>query len=91
MASESDTIVAAATPPGTGGIGVVRISGNDAPTIARTMLGSLPEPRVAAYGDFRRGDGTLLDTGVALYFADNASFTGEPVVELGFTSQAKMS
>ena len=82
MASESDTIVAAATPPGTGGIGVVRISGNDAPTIARTMLGSLPEPRVATYGDFRRVDGTLLDTGVALYFADDASFTGEPVVEL---------
>ena len=82
MASASDTIVAAATPPGTGGIAVVRISGRDAANIARAMLGGLPDPRVASYREFRRGDGALLDTGLALYFTGDASFTGEPVVEL---------
>lgn len=82
MASDTDTIVAAATPPGTGGIGVVRISGSDAESIASTMLGSVPEARVATYRSFRSAGGELLDTGLALYFPAPASFTGESVVEL---------
>jgi len=76
------TIVAAATPPGTGGVGIVRISGDDVERIARTMLGSLPEPRTATYRDFRNALGERIDVGLALYFPAPASFTGESVLEL---------
>ena len=78
----TDTIVAAATPPGTGGIGIVRISGDDVERIARTMLGSLPEPRTATYRNFRNAAGERVDVGLALYFPAPASFTGESVLEL---------
>ncbi len=77
-----DTIVAAATPPGTGGVGIVRISGDDVERIARTMLGSLPEPRTATYRNFRNAAGERVDVGLALYFPTPASFTGESVLEL---------
>lgn len=77
-----DTIVAAATPPGTGGVGIVRISGPAAADIARTMLGFLPKPRFAAHATFRGADGEAIDTGIALYFPAPASFTGESVLEL---------
>ncbi len=82
MALDSDTIVAAATPPGSGGIAVVRVSGERVEHIARAMLGSLPEPRVATYRNFRQADGSAIDTGVALYYPAPASFTGESVLEL---------
>jgi len=78
----ADTIVAAATPAGTGGVGIVRISGGDVERIARTMLGSLPEPRTATYRSFRDRAGNKVDAGLALYFPAPASFTGEPVLEL---------
>jgi len=78
----ADTIVAAATPPGTGGIGVVRISGGQTERIARALLGSLPEPRTVTYRAFRGADGARLDTGLALYFPAPTSFTGESVLEL---------
>jgi tRNA modification GTPase len=77
-----DTIVAAATPPGTGGVGIVRLSGDKTEQIARRLLGSLPEPRVATYRAFRDAAGEKLDTGVALYFPAPNSFTGESVLEL---------
>jgi tRNA modification GTPase len=82
MNDVSDTIVAAATPPGAGGVGIVRISGNDAERIARAMLGSLPEPRMATQRSFRDQGGKTLDNGLALYFPAPASFTGESVIEL---------
>ena len=82
MAPDSDTIVAAATPPGSGGIGIVRVSGERVEHIARAMLGSLPEPRVATYRSFRQADGPALDAGVALYYPAPASYTGESVLEL---------
>jgi len=82
MISDADTIVAAATPPGSGGIGVVRVSGDLAERIARAMLGSLPEPRTATYRRFTDGHGRQIDSGVALYFPAPASFTGESVLEL---------
>ena len=82
MTSDSDTIVAAATPPGTGGIGIVRLSGDQVERIARSMLGSLPEPRAATYRDFRDAAGERVDAGLALYFPAPASFTGESVLEL---------
>jgi len=80
--SHHDTIVAVATAPGRGGIGVVRLSGPQVPAIARAVLGSLPPPRHAALRRFRDHDGAALDLGLALYFAAPESFTGEHVLEL---------
>ena len=80
--SSADTIVAAATPPGRGGIGIVRISGALVPDIARGLLGELPAPRIASARDFRAANGELLDSGLALYFPAPHSFTGEHVLEL---------
>ena len=77
-----DTIVAAATPPGIGGIGIVRISGPAVPDMAKTLLGALPPPRVATFAEFSDAAGDAVDSGLALYFPEPASFTGEPVLEL---------
>ena len=76
------TIAAIATPPGRGGIGIVRISGDQTPHIARTLLGRLPPPRYAQFATFRDADGAPLDQGLALYFPAPHSFTGEHVLEL---------
>jgi tRNA modification GTPase len=78
----TDTIAAIATPPGQGGVGIVRISGPDTPTIATALLGCLPSPRCAEMHGFREADKTLIDAGLALYFEAPASFTGEHVLEL---------
>ncbi|HSA90781.1 MAG TPA: tRNA uridine-5-carboxymethylaminomethyl(34) synthesis GTPase MnmE [Burkholderiales bacterium] len=77
-----DTIAAIATPAGRGGIGVVRISGPRAPAIARAILGVLPEPRRATHAIFRDARGEAVDEGLALYFPEPNSYTGEPVLEL---------
>ncbi len=77
-----DTIAAVATPPGRGGIGVVRVSGTRVPQIAAAILGKLPEPRVATFAAFRDAHGERLDEGIALYFSAPHSFTGEPTLEL---------
>ena len=78
----ADTIVAPATPPGTGGVGIIRITGEGTEAIGRAVLGSLPEPRTATYRSFRDKAGNKIDTGLALYFPAPASFTGESVLEL---------
>jgi tRNA modification GTPase len=80
--SAPDTIVAAATPPGRGGIGIVRISGALVPEIARHVLKEVPEPRTATLGSFLAADGAVLDSGLALYFPAPNSYTGEHVLEL---------
>lgn len=77
-----ETIVAIATPPGRGGVGIVRVSGAKVPDIARQILGKLPPPRYAYYGDFLGAEGQILDQGIALYFPNPHSFTGEDVLEL---------
>jgi len=82
MTNQADTIVAAATPPGRGGIGVVRVSGPRVPDIARAVLGELPQARVATLKRFRDSQGEAIDDGIALYFPEPNSFTGEPVLEL---------
>jgi tRNA modification GTPase len=82
MNSSADTIVAAATPPGIGGIGIVRLSGADVPALAESLLGSLPKPRLATLAAFRHPDGSVIDHGIALYFPAPGSFTGEDVLEL---------
>ena len=77
-----DTIAAVATPPGRGGIGVVRVSGPLAPRIAETVVGQLPTPRTAVYVTFRDLRGEALDHGLALFFPAPHSYTGEDVLEL---------
>ena len=78
----ADTIVAAATPPGTGGIAVVRISGPGVRRIAAAVLGGVPPPRLASLKTFRDAAGQPLDEGIALFFPAPASYTGEDVLEL---------
>jgi tRNA modification GTPase len=83
LINPSDTIVAPATAPGRGGIGVVRLSGPGVPEIAAGLLPrGLPEPRRATLATFRDGAGEALDTGLALYFPAPHSYTGEAVLEL---------
>ena len=80
--SSRDTIAAVATPPGRGGIGIVRVSGAQVQTIARSILRRLPEQRTARFCRFLDAEGETLDEGIALYFPAPASFTGEDVLEL---------
>lgn len=77
-----DTIAAIATAQGRGGVGVVRVSGIAAPRIALELLGELPPPRFAKYGNFMDGRGQVIDQGIALYFVAPYSYTGENVLEL---------
>jgi tRNA modification GTPase len=80
--TRSDTIVAAATPAGRGGIGIVRLSGPGVPDIAAALLGELPRARHASFARFLGEDGAALDAGLALYFPAPHSYTGEHVLEL---------
>lgn len=77
----NDTIAAIATPPGRGGIGIVRVSGPAARAIALEMLGREPAPRRAEYRIFRDADGSAIDRGIALFFPGPNSYTGEDVLE----------
>jgi tRNA modification GTPase len=80
--SQPERIAAIATPPGRGGIGVVRVSGPDLLPLARSILGKEPAPRAANLSDFLAGDGSVIDQGIALFFPAPRSFTGEDVLEL---------
>lgn len=77
-----DTIAAIATPPGYGGIGIVRVSGPTVREIARNVIGALPAPRSAHYTRFLSAGGDAIDQGIALFFPAPRSFTGEDVLEL---------
>ena len=77
----TDTICAVATPPGQGGVGIVRLSGPAAAEHARIVIGNLPDPRRAAFRRFRGERGDVLDEGLVLWFPGPDSFTGEDVVE----------
>ena len=77
-----DTIAALATPPGRGGIGIVRVSGPAVPAIAAALLGKQPRPRQAQLSAFRDARGESADEGIALYFPAPNSYTGEAVLEL---------
>jgi tRNA modification GTPase len=78
----ADTIAAIATPPGRGGIGIVRVSGAATRNIAENVIGRLPPPRVASFAHFLDSAGQPIDQGLALFFPAPHSFTGEDVLEL---------
>lgn len=79
-----DTIVAISTPPGRGGIGVVRLSGPESLDIARRLvrLSAEPEPRRATLGELLDEDGASVDQVVVTYFRKPHSYTAEDVVEV---------
>ncbi|TMO65866.1 tRNA uridine-5-carboxymethylaminomethyl(34) synthesis GTPase MnmE [Pseudoalteromonas aurantia] len=77
-----DTIVAQATAPGRGGVGIIRVSGTLATQVAEQVVGKCPKTRYAEYLPFNTLQGEQLDQGIALYFAGPNSFTGEDVLEL---------
>jgi len=94
-----DTIAAIATPPGNGGVGIIRISGTLVPEIAKHLIRracsqqasgihSIPGdnkpliPRLAQYSSFTDEDGSVIDSGITLYFPAPASYTGEDILEL---------
>ena len=78
---DNDLICAVATPPGEGGVGIVRLSGPGAKQAAQTLFSRELSPRSAHYGLFSVA-GEPLDDGIALWFPSPNSFTGEDVVEL---------
>jgi len=77
-----DTIAAIATPPGRGGIGIVRVSGGSLDALIEAIVGRVPPARVATYATFRDARGAPIDQGLALWFPAPDSYTGENVLEL---------
>ncbi|MFT5721010.1 MAG: tRNA modification GTPase [Motiliproteus sp.] len=82
MQIDTATIAAVATPPGRGGVGIIRVSGKKTHLIAQAILGLEPRPRYAHYGAFYDQQGLEIDQGIALFFPNPHSFTGEDVLEL---------
>jgi len=82
MYHSNETIVAVATPPGRGGVGIIRISGSKAGDLANRLLQLVPKPRYAHYGSFYDDHAQVIDSGIALFFPGPHSFTGEDVLEL---------
>ena len=77
----SDTIAAIATPPGRGGIGIVRVSGPATPAIVEAVAGVVPAPRMATLASFHDGAAHVIDQGIVLLFVAPHSYTGEAVAE----------
>ena len=87
MAETNDTIAAIATPPGRGGVGIIRISGDKAAIIANQLVGKKPggqgfKARKATFCSFLGNVGEPIDSGILIYYPQPASYTGEHVVEL---------
>ncbi|MBV9317369.1 MAG: tRNA uridine-5-carboxymethylaminomethyl(34) synthesis GTPase MnmE, partial [Gammaproteobacteria bacterium] len=80
--THSETIVAVATPPGRGGVGIVRLSGPKTPELAAILLGEVPAPRRATVARFLDAQQQAIDAGLALFFPAPHSYTGEHVLEL---------
>lgn len=82
MSNNVDTIVAQATAPLLGAVGIVRISGKGVSDIARSIIGLVPSPRIATLVNIQDPHKGIIDTGLALFFPGPHSFTGEDVLEL---------
>ena len=81
-ASPRDPIVAIATAPGRGAVGIVRASGRDLAPLVAALCGRALKAREATYLPFRDADGSVIDQGLALHFPAPHSYTGEEVLEL---------
>jgi tRNA modification GTPase len=82
FARQQDPIVAIATAPGRGAVGMVRVSGRGLAPLARLLTGRDLQPRLATYGPFLDAQGRPIDQGLALFFPAPHSYTGEDVLEL---------
>ncbi|MCK5664696.1 MAG: tRNA uridine-5-carboxymethylaminomethyl(34) synthesis GTPase MnmE, partial [Thiotrichaceae bacterium] len=80
--THQDTIAAIATPPGNGGVGIIRISGGKARAISQQLVKIKLQARYAHYASFHDADGSIIDSGLAIFFPNPASFTGEDTVEI---------
>ncbi|MDO4643452.1 MAG: tRNA uridine-5-carboxymethylaminomethyl(34) synthesis GTPase MnmE [Cardiobacteriaceae bacterium] len=80
--TKEDTIAAIATPPGTGGVAIIRISGQAAVAIAYRLSGKKLTPRRAILTEFRDYQGDIIDQGLLIYFPAPHSYTGEDIVEI---------
>lgn len=78
----TDTIVAPATPPGRGGVAVLRVSGPATMQVIDTIIQKKLSPRLANLAHIRDDDGSVIDEVLAIYFPNPASFTGEDVLEI---------
>ena len=82
LARHHHPIVAIATAPGRGAVGIVRVSGKDITSVMTAICGRMLMPRQATYLAFRDANGQVIDQGLALHFPAPNSFTGEDVLEL---------
>ena len=82
LAQDADPVVAIATAPGRGAVGIVRVSGKSLAALAHAIAGRELTPRHATYLPFTDGQGGILDQGLALFFPAPHSYTGEDVLEL---------
>ncbi len=82
LARHSDPIVAIATAPGRGAVGIVRVSGASVQPVVAALCGKALQPRLATYLPLRDADGTPIDHGLAIHFPAPHSYTGEDVLEL---------
>ncbi|MFE1573095.1 tRNA uridine-5-carboxymethylaminomethyl(34) synthesis GTPase MnmE [Comamonas odontotermitis] len=82
LARHQDPIVAIATAPGRGAVGIVRVSGKAIAPLVQLLCGKALKPREASYLPFKAADGQAIDQGLALYFPAPHSYTGEDVLEL---------
>ncbi|RQO84176.1 tRNA uridine-5-carboxymethylaminomethyl(34) synthesis GTPase MnmE [Acidovorax sp. FJL06] len=82
LARHHDPIVAIATAPGRGAVGIVRVSGKGITALVQALCGRALKPREATYLPFRDAQGQAIDQGLALYFPGPHSYTGEDVLEL---------
>ncbi|MFY3384585.1 tRNA uridine-5-carboxymethylaminomethyl(34) synthesis GTPase MnmE [Paracidovorax sp. MALMAid1276] len=82
LSRHQDPIVAIATAPGRGAVGIVRVSGKGLAALVEALCGRTLKPREATYLPFRDAHGQAIDQGLALYFPGPHSYTGEDVLEL---------
>ncbi|MCR5866125.1 tRNA uridine-5-carboxymethylaminomethyl(34) synthesis GTPase MnmE [Aquincola sp. J276] len=82
LARQRDAIVAIATAPGRGAVGIVRASGPDLRPLIDALCGRALQPRYATYLPLRGSDGQPIDHGLAIHFPAPHSYTGEDVLEL---------
>ncbi|MBS4037551.1 MAG: tRNA uridine-5-carboxymethylaminomethyl(34) synthesis GTPase MnmE [Hydrogenophaga sp.] len=82
LSSASDPIIAIATAPGRGAVGMVRVSGKGLLPFVRALVGRELKPREATYGPWRDAQGQPIDHGLTLWFPGPHSYTGEDVLEL---------